>query len=382
VLSFPDPVERIQGVAFVNAFDREAQAERLGWSHGQAEPEALLTLAQRILGEEALTFFEAQARAQGKEGFLPDLTPGFLAEAERKLAGSVGAATAHAMISQLFGTATVTVEDLMAVANETAQIMEYSARLEAKQEELTRTARQLREVNEKLTQLSVQKDAFLSQISHELRTPMTSIRAFSEILTEGDLPPEMVADSGRIIHTEAVRLTRLLDDLLDLSVLENGTVQLNLSLAHLGEMLDRAVQAASQTRPERAFEVQRDGLAEEIHLRTDADRLVQVFINLISNARKYCDASAPVLRIAVRQKGGRVVVDFIDNGAGIAKDARGLIFEKFARLTDDARAGGAGLGLAICREIMANLGGTVSYLPGQRGAAFRVSLPLRMEKSA
>ena len=382
ILTFPDPVERIQGAAFVNAFDSEAQAERLGWTHGKAEPEALLTMAQRILGEEAVSFFEAEARAQGKAGYLPDMTPAFLAGLERRLAGSVGAATAHAMISQLFGDATVTVEDLMAVANETAQIMEYSARLEEQQEELSRTARQLREVNEKLTQLSVQKDAFLSQISHELRTPMTSIRAFSEILTEGDLPPAMVADYGRIIHTEAVRLTRLLDDLLDLSVLENGTVQLNLALANLGQMIDRALAAAGQTRPERSFDIQRDFGAEEIFLRTDADRLVQVFINLISNARKYCDAVDPVLRIVVRQKGGRVVVDFIDNGAGIAKDAQGLIFEKFARLTDQTRAGGAGLGLAICREVMANLGGTVSYLPGQRGAAFRVTVPLRLEKQA
>lgn len=382
ILTFPDPVERIQGAAFVNAFDSEAQAERLGWTHGKAEPEALLTMAQRILGEEAVSFFEAEARAQGKAGYLPDMTPAFLAGLERRLAGSVGAATAHAMISQLFGDATVTVEDLMAVANETAQIMEYSARLEEQQEELSRTARQLREVNEKLTQLSVQKDAFLSQISHELRTPMTSIRAFSEILTEGDLPPAMVADYGRIIHTEAVRLTRLLDDLLDLSVLENGTVQLNLGLANLGQMIDRALAAAGQTRPERSFDIQRDFGAEEIFLRTDADRLVQVFINLISNARKYCDAVDPVLRIVVRQKGGRVVVDFIDNGAGIAKDAQGLIFEKFARLTDQTRAGGAGLGLAICREVMANLGGTVSYLPGQRGAAFRVTVPLRLEKQA
>ena len=381
LLSFPDPVERIQGAAFVNAFDDELQAERLGWTHGQAEPEALMNMAQRILGDEAaISFFEAEASAQGKAGFLPDLTPGFLAGLERHLAGSVGAATAHAMISQLFGRATVTVEDLMAVANETAQIMEYSARLEEQQGELSRTARQLRDVNEKLTQLSVQKDAFLSQISHELRTPMTSIRAFSEILAEGDLPKPRVAEYGQIIHAEAQRLTRLLDDLLDMSVLENGAVQLDLGLAHLGQMIDRALAASSQTRPERDFDIQRDYASEEIYLRTDADRLVQVFINLISNARKYCDATAPVLRIAVRQKGGRVVVDFIDNGGGIAKDARGLIFEKFARLTDDARAGGAGLGLAICREIMANLGGTVTYLPGQRGAAFRVTVPLRMEK--
>ncbi len=382
VLSFPDPVERIQGAAFVNAFDSEAQAERLGWAHGQAEPEALLSLAQRILGEEALTYFEAQARAQGKEGYLPDLTPEFLAEVERRLAGSVGAATAHAMISQLFGRATVTVEDLMAVANETVQIMEYSTKLVAKQEELTRTARQLREVNQKLTQLSVQKDAFLSQISHELRTPMTSIRAFSEILTEGEFPAETVASHGRIIHGEAVRLTRLLDDLLDLSVLETGTVQLNLGLARLGDMLDRAVSAASQTRPDRSFEIVRKPATEEIFVLTDADRLVQVFINLISNARKYCDAERATLRIVMRQKGGRISLDFIDNGKGIAKESQGLIFEKFARLTDQSRAGGAGLGLAICREIMVNLGGTVAYLPGQRGAGFRVTLPLRHEKAA
>jgi signal transduction histidine kinase len=378
IFSFPDPVERVQGAAFVNAFDGEVQAERLGWSQGQAEPEALLILAQRILGEEALSFFEAGARAQGKDGYLPDITPAFLADLERRLAGSVGAATAHAMISQLFGQATVTVEDLMAVATEAAQIMEYSTRLEQNQEELTRTARQLREANEKLTQLSVQKDAFLGQISHELRTPMTSIRAFSEILSEGDLPPQMVADYGHILHDEAVRLTRLLDDLLDLSVLENGTVQLNLGLSHLGRMLDRAEAAASQTRPERAFRIEREGV-EEIFLHTDADRLVQVFINLISNARKYCDAEAAVLKIRLRQKGGRVIADFIDNGSGIAKEAQGLIFEKFARLTDQRRAGGAGLGLAICREIMANLGGSIGYLPGQKGAAFRVTLPLRLE---
>ena len=383
LMSFPDPVERIQGAAFVNAFDNEAQAERLGWTHGQAEPEALMNMAQRILGDEAaISFFEAEAGEQGKSGFLPDLTPAFLAGLERRLAGSVGAATAHAMISQLFGHATVTVEDLLAVANETAQIMEYSARLEEQQDELSRTARQLREVNEKLTQLSVQKDAFLSQISHELRTPMTSIRAFSEILAEGDLPAAMVANYGRIIHDEAKRLTRLLDDLLDLSVLENGTVQLNLELANLGDLIDRSLAAASQTRPERAFDIQRDYPSEEIFLRTDPDRLVQVFINLISNSRKYCDAADPVLRIAVRQKSGRVVVDFLDNGSGIAKESQGLIFEKFARLTDQSRAGGAGLGLAISREVMANLGGTVTYVPGQRGAAFRVTVPLRLEKTA
>jgi Na+/proline symporter/signal transduction histidine kinase len=380
LVSFPNPVERVQGAAFVNAFDA-APGNARGWSEqGAAGAEDLLVMAQRILGDdEALAFFETQAAAQGKLGYLPDPTAGFIELLERRLAGSVGAATAHAMISQIAGRAAVSVEDLMAVANEAAQIMEYSSRLEEQQDELTRTARQLRDANDKLTQLSVQKDAFLSQISHELRTPMTSIRAFSEILTEGDLPPELVAKYGQVIHFETKRLTRLLDDLLDLSVLESGTVQLNLDLSSLRGMIDTALQSASHTRAERQFVIHRDLPGEDLFLRTDSDRLTQVFINLISNARKYCDAANPELRISVRRKGGRVTVDFIDNGSGIPKDKQSLIFEKFARLTDQNKAGGAGLGLAICREVMANLGGTISYLPGQWGAAFRVTLPLRLD---
>ena len=380
LLSFPTPVERVQGLAFVNVFDTD-RGETLAWEAGQVEPEELLKLAQKILGDEpALIFFEQAAAAQGTVGYLPDPTPEFLDVLERKLAGAVGAAAAHAMIAELAGRARVTVADLMRVADETAQIMEYSGQLEAQRAEMERTARQLREANEKLTQLSIQKDAFLSQISHELRTPMTSIRAFSEILMEGDVPPDMASRQARIIHDEAIRLTRLLDDLLDLSVLENGTVPLDLRLASLNELIDRALRAAAQTRPDRVFMVWRDLPSEALFLRTDPDRLSQVFINLVSNSRKYCDAAKPELRINVKQRGARVIVDFIDNGSGIPKDKQQIIFEKFARLSDQTRAGGAGLGLAICREIMANLGGTIAYLPAQGGAAFRVTLPLRLEK--
>ncbi|WP_225030416.1 ATP-binding protein [Xinfangfangia pollutisoli] len=379
VLTFPGPVERLQGAAFVNVFDGQVGPQR--WEGGAAEPEELLTMAQRILGDEdAQALFEAAARDQGKSrSILPDPTPAFLAALEERMAGAVGAATAHAMISKLVGRQTVTVEDLMTVAHETAQVLEYSAQLEAQRAELARSATALREANEKLTQISVQKDAFLSQISHELRTPMTSIRAFSEILSEGDLPPEMVARNGQIILDEAKRLTRLLDDLLDLSVLESGKVQLSVSLSNLREMIDRAILATEQVKPEKRFVFQRDLASENLFIRTDADRLTQVFINLIANARKYCDAEYPEIRITVRLKAARVRIDIADNGSGIPKAGQGLIFEKFSRLPGELRAKGAGLGLAICREIVANLGGSIAYLPGQGGAAFRIIVPLRIE---
>ena len=165
-------------------------------------------------------------------------------------------------------------------------------------------------------------------------------------------------------------------------MLENGAVQLSLGLASLQGMIDTALTAARATRPEREFQVVRDLPSETIYIKTDADRLTQVFINLVSNARKYCEAPHPEIRVTVRIKGGRVIVDVADNGKGIPKDAQSTIFEKFTRLPGESRAKGAGLGLAICREIVVNLGGTIGYLPGQGGAAFRVTLPLRLETNA
>jgi len=378
--SFPSPLERLQGAQFVSIFQHSGSPR--SWSGGAVQSEDLMVMAQRILGaDEAQRLFQREAARQGLRGYLPEPSPDFLETLERELSGSVGAATAHAMVGQIVGGMSVSVQDLLAVADETAQMMEYSSRLEAQSEELSRTARQLREANEKLTRLSVQKDAFLSQISHELRTPMTSIRAFSEILRDADgLGPEAQAKYASIIHEEAIRLTRLLDDLLDLSVLENAQVSLDLRDGRVADLIDHAVNTAGAGEG-RELRVRRDRGGEQIMLRTDLDRLAQVFINLVANARKYCDAEAPVLTIRAGESGGVVTVDFIDNGHGIPTDQQDVIFEKFARIGEH-KAGGAGLGLAICREIMARLGGTVAYLPGQGGTAFRVRLPARAAMAA
>ena len=378
LVTFPSPMERLQGAQFVNVFEHSTAAR--GWTTAEAGAEDLLIMAQRIMGGgSAQRIFQDEAARQGKTGYLPEVTPAFLDRLERELSGSVGAATAHAMIGQIVGGSAVSVDDLIAVADEAAQIMEYSARLEAKSAEQERTARALRTANEQLTALSVQKDAFLNQISHELRTPMTSIRAFSEILREGGADEAAQARFAGIIHDESLRLTRLLDDLLDLAVLENGQVTLHRQSARIGDLLERAIAAAGDGTG--GLQILRDRGAEAVEIVTDTDRLVQVFINLISNARKYCEAEQPRLRITVRERDGAVQIDFADNGKGIPEADRKLIFEKFSRLTDSAKAGGAGLGLAICREIMRRLGGEIAYLPGQFGAAFRLTLPREVQAS-
>ena len=379
ICTFPNPLERIQGAQFVNVYDYSSGART--WSQSAARAEDLLVMAQRILGgAEAQRIFQTEAQSQGKKGFLPDVTPDFIGRLERELSGSVGAATAHAMIGQLTEGAMVSVDDLIAVADETAQIMEYSSQLEAKSAEQDRTARALREANEKLTALSIQKDAFLSQISHELRTPMTSIRSFSDILRDSEVEDEARKKFAGIIHDETNRLTRLLDDLLDLGVLESGQVQLNVATGLLVDVLDRAVMASGVH--DHDLVISRRAANEAVSVNTDLERLSQVFINLISNAAKYCAADAPELRIIVRHLNGQTVVDFCDNGAGVPDESQSLIFEKFSRLEDAGKAGGAGLGLSICRQIMTALGGDVTYLPGQSGAGFRVTIPAEIALAA
>ena len=379
LLTLPDPQERLQGLSFVHAVAPEsAAASTPVRPDGAVRSEALLALARRVWGaDEALVFFRSEADRQGKSGFLPDVNTDFLSRLERRLAGAMGTATAHAMLAQVAGQRQTTMAELMAVAGEAQRAKERARRLKDDSDELARTARRLQEANDRLTALSVQKDAFLGQISHELRTPMTSVRAFSEILKLPDLSPDDRERFAGIIHQEATRLTRLLDDLLDLSVLESGGARLSLSVVNLHDLISRAIEASSALGKGTEMRIDRDIPAEQIMVITDSDRLLQVLINLVANARKYCDAERPVLTIRARRLEQETQVTVMDNGSGIPPDKRDLVFEKFSRLNDPSRAGGAGLGLAISREVMAALGGTITYLPGHDGAAFRLSLPLR-----
>ncbi len=372
LFTLPTPLERLQGAQFVNVFAHSSSAR--GWSTSVATSEDLMIMAQRILGpEEARAVFRSEARTQGAKGDLPNPTPAFLDRLERELSASVGSATAHAMISQLVGGTSVSVEDLMAVADESAQILEYSNQLEIKSNELTQTARKLREANKKLTVLARQKDAFLSQISHELRTPMTSIRSFSEILRDRDgVSSQEQTRYATIIHDEAKRLTRLLNDLLDLSVLENGQVSLNIERGVLLEIVEGARRTAEAAN-ESALGIKLIGNWSGLEIATDHDRLGQVFLNLITNAQKYCKADNPTLEIEAFRDGDELSVSFTDNGEPITSDMQSVIFEKFSRI--DIQSGeGVGLGLAICREIMGRLSGNIRYNPKPNGNQFVVSL--------
>jgi signal transduction histidine kinase len=371
------PLERLQSTLFVDVFRTPPDAAS-GLLVRQATAHDLSILAERILGaNEALQLFRDAAHAQGLEGNVPIADNAFITQLERKLAGSVGAASARALISQVVLGETISLDELIRIADETQQVREYSRRLEEKSRELQATASQLSEANERLTRLDAEKDDFLSQVSHEVRTPMTSIRSFTEILLdEKELEPGRSAHFLRIIHDESVRLTRLLDSTLDLSLLERGEAPWQASAVDPEAALDSAIRACSGLAADRNVRIVSGPRARGVRVEANADRLAQVFINLISNAIKYNTSENPLLRITTRIAGDDYEMLFADNGPGIPHDEREKVFSKFMRGSASTRgpAAGAGLGLAISWQIMRRFGGALTLLPEGPGACFRVAL--------
>ena len=375
----PRPLERLQSALFVDVFRTPAEAAA-GLLRRSAATRDLSELAQRILGvDEAQRLFRRAARQQGRGREAPIADNAFITQLERTLAGSVGGASAHAMISQVVTGETISLDALVRIADETQRIREYSRQLEEKSRQLEAAARELAQANERLRRLDVEKDHFLSQVSHEVRTPMTSIRSFSEILLDPrHLDPARAERYLRIIHDESVRLTRLLDSTLELNLLEHGEAPWELVRLDPELVLDKAIEVCQSLAAAGRVQVLQGERAGGVLVDAEADRLSQVFINLIANAIKYNTCEDPWVRVSSRVRQGQYEVQIEDNGPGIRADERELIFSKFRRgwAHTQTSAPGAGLGLAISWQIMRRLGGALVLDSGAGGASFRVSLPL------
>lgn len=352
------PLERLQATLFVDVFRTPADAAS-GLLRRTARVQDLSVLAQRILGSDpARQFFEQAARDQGLEGPMPIADDAFIMQLERKLAGSVGAASARAMVSQVVSVETISLVELVRLADETQRARAHSRML----------------------------DDTLSQVSHEVRTPMTSIRSFAEILRNTpDLEPERSARYVSIIHDESVRLTRLLDSTLDLTLLESGEMPLEVGPVDPERALDASVDACRGLAAKAGVRLDSGPRAAGVSVTANADRLSQVFINLIANAIKYNTAASPAVRVTSRVREGRYEVLVEDNGPGIREDERERVFSKFARgwAHTQTREQGAGLGLAISWQIMRRLGGSLTLEPSVReGACFVVALPATLRATA
>jgi signal transduction histidine kinase len=217
-------------------------------------------------------------------------------------------------------------------------------------------------------------EALLSDVCHELRTPLTSIRSFAEILRDSpDLDAAQRARFLDIIVRESERLTRLIADLLDLARMDAKKLPWRFAPVALEAVLRDAAAVAAPLFAARGVVLTPEFSGGLPPLRADADRIMQVALNLLANAAKFAPEGTG--RVALRLFGvaGGQAFEVADNGPGILPADQAVIFERFRQVRKTA---GSGLGLAICRAIVAGHGGTLTVrsAPGE-GAVFRVMLP-------
>ena len=383
LLDSPSAEEHRQASLFVDVFKRSGDAAGARFWRGTASASDLHNVLARFLGAEAADdTFRGYARRKGvlwpEQPLSADAE--FVHHVETQLAGAIGAASAHIMVASVVKEEALTLEEVRTMLDEASQIIVYSHRLEQKSQELERATQELRAANERLTELDRLKDDFVSTVSHELRTPLTSIRSFTEILH--DNPDLEVAERARflsIVIKETERLTRLINQILDVSKLESGRAEWHESLVDMREVIEDTVAATSQLFKERDVRLVKR-LPEAVpKVLADLDRVVQVVLNLLSNAVKFIEPGRGLVEIALIEEHGFLRVDVRDNGPGIRIEDQEVIFDKFRQAGDTltGKPQGSGLGLHISRRIIEHCGGRmwVSSRPGE-GACFSFTLPL------
>ncbi len=221
---------------------------------------------------------------------------------------------------------------------------------------------------------------FVSNVSHELRTPLTSMRSYIETLSEGAWQDqEMAPRFLKITLDETDRMIRMINDLLDLSRMDNGNLKLNIEMVNFNELvnfvLDRFDVIIANS--EKKYRIVREFTQRPLFVEVDTDRMIQVIDNIMNNAIKYSPDGGKIT-VRLMETHNNVILSITDQGLGIPKKDISRIFDRFYRV-DKARArkqGGTGLGLAISKEVVKALGGTIWATSIENyGSTFYISLP-------
>ncbi len=372
LLSEPTPLARLQSTLFIDIFRRQTESE-LRVIRRTAKVSDLHRIADRILGPaEAMLLFNDKSGEHAVTA-----SDELISLVEQRLAANIGAASARSLVSSVVTSETISVDELKRLAGEAEQIRAYSAELERKSRQIEATAAQLAMANQRLREIDGQKDEFLSQVSHEVRTPMTSIRSFSDILLNNrDIDEAEKLRFLGIIQNESLRLTRLLDGILDLNQMESGDPTWKETPFDPETALDQAMESCEALARAAGVTLKRSGRARKAWVYGDRDRFAQVFINLISNAIKYNLSTVPTVTVSSTVRKDVYEARVVDNGPGIPEAERERIFVKFAR-GPTPRPAGAGLGLAISRQIVERFNGSLSLVPAKpHGAEFVVRLTM------
>jgi Na+/proline symporter/signal transduction histidine kinase len=373
--------ERRQASVFADVFSHESGGARF-WRGTASTRDLYLVLARFIGAAAADATIADYARSRGLQWPSDDLLADaeFVHFVETQLAGAIGSSSARIMIASAVKEEALTLDEVGVILDEASQVVVYSHRLEQKSRELEAATSELRAANERLKELDRLKDDFISTVTHELRTPLTSIRAFSEILLA---EPEVALNERMkflgIITRETERLTRLINQVLDMAKISSGRADWQMTQVDVREVMADTLARMSQVFKEKGVL-----LVEQLPERTppvlaDVDRLIQVLLNLLSNALKFCPEGSGRVEVRLRVLPGELRIDVRDNGPGVRREDQPFVFDKFWQAGDTlvAKPPGTGLGLHISRQIVEHFGGHM-WVDSEEGvgACFCFTLPV------
>ncbi|RLU00661.1 sensor histidine kinase [Ketobacter sp.] len=225
-----------------------------------------------------------------------------------------------------------------------------------------------------------QQQNFIASVSHELKTPLTSIRMFSEMLREGWAPAEKQQEYFSFISDESERLSRLINNVLQLARMERQELQLDIkpvSVTQVIDLLRSRLQSQVAATPF-SLNLHTQAITGQTQLALDMDAMMQIMMNLVDNSLKFCKHAAhKSIDLTVRQQRQEVIFEIRDYGPGIAAAEQHRIFDLFYRIGDELTrsAQGTGIGLALVQQLVQEMGGRITYYQPEQGAGFRLSFP-------
>ncbi len=231
-----------------------------------------------------------------------------------------------------------------------------------------------------LAELETSRKEFIANVSHELRSPITSIQGYMQSMLDGTIGQEEQPHYMQVVVDETRRLSKLINGLLNLSRMEREDVSLARTDFDLNELARRVLITKMPQIDEKNIDISADFAVDPCTVHADADQIEQVLINLVDNALKFT-AKGGHLRLSSRIEGKTVFLTVADDGCGVPPEDQTHIFDRFYKADKAHTVGkGTGLGLAICKCIMEKHGQNIRLLPTEKGAAFEISLELGTQK--
>ncbi|MBR9922212.1 MAG: histidine kinase [Bacteroidetes bacterium] len=309
---------------------------------------------------------------------------GFVKFVETHLSGAIGSATARTIIRSAVKEDPISLAEMLQLLEQTQEIFRYSQALEKKSAELEATTSQLKIANNQLKELDRLKADFITTVTHELRTPITSIKSLANILRDNpNLESEKQAEFLEIMVNESDRISRLVNQVLDLEKLQSYKGEFQIEKLELGALCKLAFNSARPYLKKEQLEGKLSLPENPVYIEGDADRLIQVMINLLSNAAKFSSSESQQVELKLHTRNHEAVIQVIDQGIGIEKNDLDSIFDRFSQVSNHQKGKpkGTGLGLPISLEIIRKHKGdiTVNSQPG-KGSVFRITLPLKGDK--